>query len=59
MADVSTYRRCITAFSTGTVTCGVNEVRAAGDPLVSANPQFWSALTDAQMASAGWLLHPK
>jgi len=37
----------------------VNEVRANSDPAVSQNPIYWAALTDAQLASGGWLSHQK
>jgi len=58
MADVSSYR-CVIPFARGSVVYGVNEVRAKSDPAVSQNPIYWAALTDAQLASGGWLFHQK
>jgi alpha-D-ribose 1-methylphosphonate 5-triphosphate synthase subunit PhnH len=51
MADVSTYRRALTSYAAPGVVVTVGEVRAASDPVVTANPEYWVALTDGQLAS--------
>ena len=55
MADITTYKRALVSyFSTASGVNGVKqfEVRAASDPVVTANPAYWVALTDAD-ATAG------
>jgi hypothetical protein len=52
MADVTTYKRATMSYvQAGGVVVHVNDVRAAGDAVVTANPQWWVALTDTEMAS--------
>lgn len=51
MADVTTYKYCTMAYSTAAGTFHVGEVRATADAVVTANPQWWVALTDSEMSS--------
>jgi hypothetical protein len=59
MADVSTYRRCITPYSKAGISFGIGELRSATDPAVTATPGYWATLTDAEMASARWAMVPR
>ena len=51
MADVTTYKRCTTTYATNTNVYHIGDVRAATDPVVTATPGLWVALTDTEMAS--------
>jgi hypothetical protein len=51
MADVTTYKRCITDYIVGNTAHHVGEIRAAADAVVTASPGLWVALTDTEMSS--------
>jgi hypothetical protein len=54
MADVTTYKRAtISYFSTASGGAGVKvgEIRAAADAVVTANPAYWVAFTDAELST--------
>ena len=61
MADITTYRRALTSyFSTASGLIGVkkDEIRAAADAVVTANPAYWAALTDADGTGGANKIHP-
>lgn len=51
MADVTTYKYCIMSYATAAGSFHYGEVRAASDANVTAQPQYWVALTDAEMST--------
>jgi hypothetical protein len=61
MADITTYKRAtVTYFSTaaGIKAVQQGEVRAAADAVVTANPAYWVALTDADATGGVNKIHP-
>jgi hypothetical protein len=54
MADVTTYKRATMAYAAlaSGVVVRVGDVRAATDPIVTANPQWWVALADADFTTS-------
>jgi hypothetical protein len=61
VADITTYRRALTSyFSTASGLVGVkkDEIRAVGDAVVTANPSYWVALTDADGTGGVSKIHP-
>jgi hypothetical protein len=57
MADVTVYKRSTMNYFWGTSYCHVGEVRVGTDPTVVANPQWWVALTDADLTSGQKGIH--
>lgn len=51
MADVNTYKRAIATFASAGTVVHIGDVRAASDPVVTANPQWWVALVDADFTT--------
>lgn len=50
MADVTTYKRSTMTYAASfNVVVHVGDVRAATDPIVTSNPQWWVALADADL----------
>jgi alpha-D-ribose 1-methylphosphonate 5-triphosphate synthase subunit PhnH len=58
MADVSTYRRALVSYAAPGIMVNVGEVRAASDPVVTANPAYWAALTDGELTSGNEGISP-
>jgi hypothetical protein len=59
MADVTTYKRSTMSYCATGAVINVGDVRAATDPVVTANPQWWVALTDAEMSDGKHGSHNK
>lgn len=57
MSDSTTFKRAITAYANGTTVVHQDEVRAAADPIVTANPQYWVALSDADLSGGTKKVH--
>lgn len=52
MADVTTYKRSTMAYAaTVNVVVHVGDVRAANDPIVTSNPQWWVTLADVDFTT--------
>lgn len=51
MADVSTYKRALFSYWSTLGPVKVGEIRAATDPIVTANPAYWVAFTDTDMSN--------
>lgn len=51
MADVSVYKQATTTYFWSNQTINAGEVRLATDPAVTANPQWWATVTDAEMSA--------
>jgi hypothetical protein len=49
MADVTTYKRALVSYAATIAVVQYGEVRLATDPVVLANPAYWSAFSDAEM----------
>jgi hypothetical protein len=47
MADVSTYKVCTMPYAVSGAVCNVGDLRQGVDPVVTANPQWWTTLADA------------
>jgi hypothetical protein len=61
MADITTYRHALFSyFSTASEIGGVkkDEIRASSDAVVTANPAYWVALTDADGTAGVMKIHP-
>jgi hypothetical protein len=57
MADVSVYKRCTETYHYLTQIIRLGEVRLASDAAVTANPQRWVALTDAELTTGKTGVH--
>lgn len=57
MADVSVYKRAIVSYVSTVASVQWGEVRLGTDPVVTANPAYWVAFTDADMTGAKTHLH--
>ena len=55
MADVTTYLKCKATYATGNPprVYYAGEIRASTDPVVTASPANWQALTDTEMSNGG------
>lgn len=51
MADVSVYKRCTMSYAYAGTWIHAGEVRLGTDAAPAANPQWWVAITDADMTS--------
>jgi hypothetical protein len=49
MADVTTYKRALVSYVSTLAAVQFGEVRAASDPVVTANPAYWVAFSDAEI----------
>jgi len=60
MADSTTFRRATVTYHSTAAGRGAvqkDEVRASTDPIVTANPAYWAALTDADLSNGARQLH--
>lgn len=53
MAELNTYRRCIMAYAFGNRVHNVGDLRSSSDPVVIANPQWWTTLLDSDFTGEG------
>jgi hypothetical protein len=51
MADVTTYRRCTVYYTWGGRIFRPGDTAASTDPAVTANPQWWATLADADFTA--------
>lgn len=61
MADSTTFRRALFSYFSTTAGNRVvqkDEVRTSADAVVTANPAYWAALTDADLTGGTKVLHP-
>jgi hypothetical protein len=57
MADVTTYKRCISPHVWNNRVFHVGDTLPAGDAATTQNPQWWVALADADMTTDGKKQH--